>query len=127
MNWTLKNGSKNAVEKFLSGEFRQIMAEGIEKFAPLLGIVQDLISFDGENLGPDAHGPQDNYAEYPEGYFHEGPSYRYRMNVGFYENGKFVSMNPPEYTLTVTGLGEQRSLPARFLRERKIKNVHPIS
>ena len=122
MNWTLKDGHKDTVEKFLAGDFVKIMAEGIETFAPRLGTVQDLISLDGENLGPNQHGPTE-FAEYPEGFYHEGPSYRYRMNVGFYQNGKFVSISPPEYTLHVTGLGKWAKFPVNLARTRRIKNV----
>lgn len=125
MNWELKAGYKDTVQDLLAGKFAKIMSEGIERFAHQLGTKMDFITASDENLGPNEHGPSE-FSEFPEGFFHEGPSYCYRLNVGFYEGGKFVSMNPPEYNVTITRLGEQRG-PSRFLRKREIKNAYPIS
>lgn len=126
MNWELKNGHKDTVEQFLRGEFSAILAEGIETFAPQLGGPMDFITASGENRGPEPHGEAGG-TEYPDGpYVHEGPSYRYRLNFGFFENGNFVNLTPPEYNLSVTRLGEQRGLPVRFSRKRMIKNLPAI-
>lgn len=129
MNWNLKGAHENDIKAFLNGDHADILAEGLERFAPQLGTVMDLWSWDGRNLGPDPIGPQENYTEYPdrsEGPFvWDGPSYRMNLNVGFYRNGKFVSLKPTTYDMQVIG-GNREGLPKEFLRMRKIKEVYPI-
>jgi hypothetical protein len=117
MNWELRNGHKDTVEDFLAGKFTEILVEGIEKFAPQLGTLMDLYACDGTNLGPDAHGPQENYAEYPDGYFHEGASYRYRFNVRFYRGDKFISLNPTRIHVESNRTGRARKVASTVSAE----------
>lgn len=121
MNWELKDAHRDDVKAFMNGDHQDILREALETSASKLGEV---------TVGVFLYCGPAEYTEWPDGFVHhpkDGPSYRCKIDVGFYRDGKFVSMEPPTYNMTVERPSQQPPISALFARKRLIKKVKAIS
>lgn len=117
MNWEF-HAVQSTDTIILIEQYRAIMEDGIEEWLET-------------HVEPKEVQPKSGYSEYPLGFYHEGPSYSFRIRCGFHDKDGFVYLDPAEYDVSV----QQTFFPPSVERQkaflkrpriRQIKNISPI-